>query len=371
MGFVLSARWLEQVYRGALIGAQDQLWANSSLALFATLRWGGAYVVVRWLSPTIFAYFVWQLAVSVLSSAVLASRTHQSLKSGIQRGQFSYQEIKKVFGFARGVFLGAVLSFLLMQVDKIALSKYLRLDEFGIYMLASTVASGLLQVAIPMNTVIIPQLTRYAGSGEWRSAGKLYVSAATALSAILVPIASLLIFFPRETILVWSGDHQLADSASDLLSLLALGTLFNATMNPSYSLQIACGWTSLTVFKNLIAAIVVIPLLFVLIPRFGSSAAAVLWITLNASYLLVEPTIVHRRLLVSDKWNWYFGAVIAPMAASGSAMFAARFVLGYANDRPGAAVLVAIALCLAYLCTFLSVPLIRRQMSSALIGFWH
>ena len=39
IGFVLAVRWLEQIYRGCLLGLQDAVWLNTAQVMLVTLRW--------------------------------------------------------------------------------------------------------------------------------------------------------------------------------------------------------------------------------------------------------------------------------------------------------------------------------------------
>ncbi|MCQ3924441.1 MAG: hypothetical protein DPW12_09615 [Rhodocyclaceae bacterium] len=79
MGAVVALRFVEGLYRGAILGLQRQVFYNAVNSLFATLRAVGAVAVLAWVSPTIEAYFVWQGIVSILSLAALAAAAHREL----------------------------------------------------------------------------------------------------------------------------------------------------------------------------------------------------------------------------------------------------------------------------------------------------
>ncbi len=46
MGFVISARLWEEVYRGSIRGMQQHVWLNIMQAVLATARWAGAFAVI-------------------------------------------------------------------------------------------------------------------------------------------------------------------------------------------------------------------------------------------------------------------------------------------------------------------------------------
>jgi hypothetical protein len=70
-------------------------------------------------------------------------------------------------------------------------------------------------------------------------------------------------------------------------------------------LQLAHGWTSLSFYKNIIAIIILIPLLFLLIHYLGAVGGATVCVLGNAGYVIFEIPIMHRRILRGDMWHWY------------------------------------------------------------------
>lgn len=79
MGVVVALRFMEGLYRGAILGLQRQVFYNAANSLFATVRAVGALAVLAWVSPTIEAYFAWQGIVSLVSLATLAAAAHREL----------------------------------------------------------------------------------------------------------------------------------------------------------------------------------------------------------------------------------------------------------------------------------------------------
>ena len=366
MGFVLATRWLEQVYRGALQGMQDQVWLNAVQAALATLRWGGAYLVVAFGSSTISAFFAWQGAVSLITTAVLVHRTYRVLPVPQRKARFSISALRAVYGFAAGMFLSALLTLLLTQADKLVISKLLSLEQLGHYMLAATAAGGLLQLILPMNTAVYPKLTEQAARNDVSALAATYQRSCEWMAAVIVPPALLLAFFAQPALLLWTGDSRLADIAAPVLSLLALGTLFNGLMNLPYMLQLAHGWTSLSVQVNAIAVIVMVPAIIWAVPRFGPTGAAGAWMILNLAYVLVVAHLIYRRLLPAAKWPWYASAVAWPLAAGAIPAAAIRWLSPAADSRAQAGALVAIAAAVLTVCVAFSLPTVRGTLKRSI-----
>lgn len=57
MGLVVSLRLIEGIYRNCIIGLQRQVLFNLVNGVLSTLRWGGAVLVLLFISPTVNAFF--------------------------------------------------------------------------------------------------------------------------------------------------------------------------------------------------------------------------------------------------------------------------------------------------------------------------
>lgn len=316
MAVLLAARWLEQVYRGALQGLEDFVWLNVAQALFATLRWGGAYVIVVFVDASVQSFFLWQLGVSTLTLGALILRTYFKLPTGLRPARFSTTELLKVRNYATGMFTVSVLALALTQMDRLAISTMLPLDQLGLYSIAAAAAGGLMQVVSPINVAIYPRLTHLVTMGDGATLRRTYIRSCEWMALVTVPPAILMSVFPQHVMLAWSGNPDLATQVATLLPLLAFGALCNALMNPPYMMQLAHGWTGLAVQVNVVAVIVAVPAMYVATSRFGALGAASVWLALNASYVLFGAHFMYRTLVPDMKWKWYATCVAFPLAAA-------------------------------------------------------
>lgn len=312
MGFVVALRFIESLYRGAILGLQKHVLFNVVNALLATLRGVGVLGVLVLISPTIEAFFLWQGIVSILAIATLAAVAYQHLPSPETPPSFSRDAVKEVWQFARGMMVITFLSLLLMQTDKVLLSRLLPLESFGYYTLAASVSGVLYLLVAPIAQSFSPRFTELVAHGETAVLTRMYHQAAQLVAVLVVPAALVLIFFGEMLLVVWTGNASLAHEAAPLVALLAIGWMFNALMNPPYMLQIAYGWTSFAVWMNVVAVMLLVPAIFFITPRYGAVGAASVWAVLNASYVLIAAHFMHRRLLTKEKWRWYLHDILFP-----------------------------------------------------------
>lgn len=317
MGFVVSLRFIESLYRGAIFGLQKHVLFNVVNAFLATVRGVGVLGVLAWVSPTIEAFFFWQGIVSVIAIATLAAVAYRYLPVPASPPCFSRDALKEVWRFARSMMASTFLSLLLLQTDKILLSRLLSLEYFGYYTLASSVCAVVYLLAAPIAQSFSPRFAELVTRGETTALIKTYHQAAQLVVVMVVPAALVLMVFGETLISLWTGNPSLAAEVPTLIALLALGGALNALMYTPYMLQLAYGWANFTVWVNLVAVLLFVPALIWVAPRYGAIGAASVWAVLNVGYVLIAIHFMHRRLLKDEKWRWYLYDVMLPTLSAG------------------------------------------------------
>lgn len=313
IGIVIALRFVESLYRGAILGLQKQVWLSAVGSGLATLRGGGAVGVLVWVQPSIETFFIWQGLVSILTILTFVFAVYRHLPSSIQAAKFSWFQLKSIWRFAGGMMATTLLVLLLMQVDKIIISRMLSLEVFGYYTLAGIVAAVLYQLTGPITQAYYPRFTELMIKGDIVGLTKLYHQSAQLISVLVVPTALMLVFFGEKILLLWTGNTVLAHNVAPLLSFLALGTMLNCLMHIPYMLTLAYGWPGFAVRQNIVAVILLVPAILWVTPRYGAIGAAWIWTILNSGYVLIGVHFIHRRLLPMEKRTWYIYDVIFPV----------------------------------------------------------
>ena len=313
MGIAIACQWPFALYSGGLMGLQQQVKQNVILVIFSTLRAIGTILVLWLISPTIQAFFIWQLVVSLLQTIATRIILKMCLPHTENASQFHFPFLKKLWRFAAGMTLISILAILLTQMDKIILSKMLSLEIFGYYTLATLVATSVYVLVLPIQSAIFPQFSQLVSKGDEKGLAQLYHQACQWVSLAVIPVAALIALFSEQILFLWTGDHEVVTHTHDLVSLLIIGSSLNAMMQLPYSLQLSHGWTRLALYINLTSVVVLIPCMIYLTSLYGAMGAAMVWVSLNASYALIGIQLMHRRLLKTEKWNWYFQDVAVPL----------------------------------------------------------
>jgi O-antigen/teichoic acid export membrane protein len=323
MGLVVALQFPFTLYEGGFVGLQRQVPLNAIVIIGATLRFAGV-VPVLLVRPTVTAFFTWQLIVSALQTGLALVLLRRILPPTALRHRFRGELLRRIWRFAAGMTGISLTVAVLVQMDKIILSKMLPLGQFGYYTLAGALAGGLYMIISPIFSAVFPRFSQFVAAGDDRALRGLYHQACQAMSVALLPVALVLTIFPQEVVLAWTRNAGLATNTEWLVRLLVIGTALNGLMTIPYALQLASGWTRLALFGNILAIIVLAPSVVVLTRLYGAVGAATVWVALNAGYVLISLQIMHRRLLPGHLPSWCLNDVLRPLAPALSVVLIAR-----------------------------------------------
>lgn len=326
MGIALLLQFPVALYYGCLIGLQKHVTLNSISSFFATTRAAGAVLVLWIVSPTVEGFLIWQALNSLATILVLRMKLVNALPEWKEADPFSLSTLQRLGGFAAGVGITNVLAFLLMQVDKIILSKILPLKDFGCYMLAWTVGSVAFRLISPIFNVYYPKLVSLVTAQNNDEAFRTFTRASQVLSLLVIPFSLWVALYSQPLLFFWTRDENVATLANAPLMVLAIGTLLYSFMQMPYALQLAHGWTRFSIWQNATAVVFMVPLTYYLATHYGLNGSAWPWLILNIGYVLICSPIIFRKLNVKPASTWYAEAILIPGAIAFSSLLATKLV---------------------------------------------
>ena len=312
MGMVVACRWPISLYMGALMGMQRLVVSSTVSIIMTTFGSLGAVAILAYVSPTIDAFFIWQAGVALLYVAVIRWVTWGVLgRENV--GKFDFNGLKRIWRFSAGMSGVAISGVILMQLDKVLLSRLLSLEDFGRYTLAGVVASGLYVLLTPLFNALFPRMSALVASGDTEKLIHLYRTGTRLFLALFLPIAITAAVFAKYLLYLWTSNEQLAISSAPIVSLFLIGTALNGIMHFPYALQLAYGATRLPLTINAILIIVMVPMIIILARTYGAVGGASAWALLNGLYIFVGTWLTHRTLLNGTGIKWLFGDVALPL----------------------------------------------------------
>ena len=167
IGVLILCRWPVTFYCGGLAGLERQVLLSGVGTTYAYLRSLGSVFILLFVSPTIFAFFVFQIAINLVQTVVLTILLWRCLPPG-QTPRFRPELVRRIWRFAGGISASTLVWLLVSELDKFVVSAMLPLESFGYYMLGSRIAACLGVASSPLFIAFFPALL--PAGGFWQRA---------------------------------------------------------------------------------------------------------------------------------------------------------------------------------------------------------
>ena len=268
-----------------------------------------------YVSSSILGFLVWFLVISILQAIsfryalwYFLSRPGSNIKA-IYRKSI----LQQIWRFAAGLTVISLTSILLTQIDTIILSKILSLKQFGYYTLAYTIGSFLYMIVSPVSQSYFPKFSALITENKYDELVKVYHQSCQLVTILVLPFGLFLAIFSKELLLVWTHNSETVLNTYQLVSLVTLAITIHCLMFMPYMLCLAYKYTKLALYMNLMILAIMIPGTALSAIYFGGIGGATCWLSINLIYLFVNPSLVHRKFLKSETFNWYWEDTLRPI----------------------------------------------------------
>jgi O-antigen/teichoic acid export membrane protein len=324
MGAIFAFSFPISLYSGVLNSLGLQLQCAGFTLLSTILKSIGVLIVLDYYHPTIENYFIWHFLISLV--LVLVLKKSVGAKIFLQSPNFSRKQLGSIWKFSAGMAGISFITFFLSQIDKIMVSKFLALDVVGYYGLAFTLGFAITQVITPFQPIIFPKFSTLVSLNKHEELVDLYHKYSRWITLIIGPIGFGMILFSSEILMFWTKNTVLTENTAPILRILTAGTLFNCLMWVPYWYLLAKGITKFTFYQNLIAAVILIPLLYYWIINYGAIGASLVWFTVNLGYVIISIPIFHKLYMKKELMKWYIEDTLKPLITSFIVLILMKFI---------------------------------------------
>jgi O-antigen/teichoic acid export membrane protein len=218
----------------------------------------------------------------------------------------------------------SILNMVLIQFDKVVVSKLLPIATVGYYSFISTVVVRISFAAGAIAQAAFPSFSALNQGGETGWLATQYRKLQDLISFTMVlPYAAAV--FGAVPLMSYLFNRGVAMSLIAPMALLCLGFFMMATVNIPYTFAVATGRPDIASRSNAIALFIVIPVATVLVYFFGLVGAASTWVVYHLFvYSYMIPRICRECLHVSV-WSWY--AQVAKVMALAAVAYGSMWVL--------------------------------------------
>lgn len=361
MALMLVPHLLTTLYSAGLLGLQRQVLANLLQALFVTLR-SGLVILPILLWPDLTVFFGWQLGATILS--MLLARAVLVRAMGFRSfavARFDLSALRPHVDYAGGMLAITIIAAINTQLDKLLISRFFPLADFGYYSLASMLAQLPIAIGTPIAIALFPKLTSDIAKGRIDHTADNYER----FGRLIVFVSSLaalgLALFSREILVLWLGESSFPAILPHIATVLALGAMFYCFVLSPFYLSLAHGRNRLIVTTATLTLIFSIPLTVFAIVRFGLLGAASIWFLLNFVNFLVVSAAVNRRHYPGSHLAWTGRFVLVPVLVALVPLVFARVAAHSLGASPLLTLLIGAASVALGVALFVALRLLPRD----------
>ncbi len=307
MATIVGVRWVSSLYNGVISGLERQVWLNGFGIIAGTFRFVFVLIPFEIFGASIEVFFLYQLAICLLEALIIIGFTYGNFEKSTEVVCYSFDVLKKIYKFSFAIAFGSVIWVLVTQVDKLILSKYISLDEYGYFSLAIVIANGLFVLGNAIGAAIMPRMTIYNEQGKNKELDRIYFLSVEIVLIIVVPISAMLVFYGENILYLWTNDASAATKASGIMKWYVLGNVMVSMGAFAYYLQYARGNLKLHVKGNLIYAGALIPAQIYVASHFGPVYTGILWFVANLLIVVLWLGVIHKKFLPGKHLFWLWG----------------------------------------------------------------
>lgn len=292
-GLLVAVQLFAALPRSLLLALDLYRPLNISIALAHALRFGIGAIVVFW-THSLQWLLIWYIVVALAEGSVRHAMAQRAIAMRESRERPSWTEIRRLLPGSTAMSFAVVLSGITTQLDKLILSKMVVVEQVGIYVIASSVALGLLSLTYPLIQAVFPALI--AVREDKLRTRKIFLNwlALAATGAIMA--MALYVGAGRAILNLWLRNSDVAAAVYPVLFVLLIGTLLNVIYQVGY-----IGWMLDANYRMpLVISAISMGLTFLIAPtlirQYGIVGAAAGWLSINAVGLVFSLSWFKRIL---------------------------------------------------------------------------
>lgn len=315
MGIAIACQLPSGLYFGGLMGLQKQILANS-LQLGWSLFKGLGTIIVLWLvSPTILAFTICQLIANILYFPLLRISLWRSLPINNMKviPKFRISLFLLHWRYSLGIAGISLMSTIILQADKILVSKVLPLEVLGYYTLAGTLALLPIMIANPITSAIFPKFIALIELKDTIQLVSVYHRSCKLVAIAIFPLGFTVMFFTKNILYAWTGSSLVSKEGSLVASILILGQIMQVITTVPFYFASASGKTKLLLIVQILSVVIFIPSLIYFVPKYGIVGAGLSWLIMNLITLPGYMYFLHRIYLPGEFLKWFKEDVFFPL----------------------------------------------------------
>lgn len=310
MGVGVAFQLFSTLYDGGLQGLQYQVLTNKIKIIWGIFR-TGVVLLPLYFYPYLEIYFWWQIICNIFLVLIFRKKLYELLLR--EKLFFSNQLLKDNYRYALAMMGIAFISAINIQIDKIVTSKYLSMELFGYYSIASILSQLPVLIVTPIVIAVFPLFSLSVSQSDTEAIIKNFHKYSFAITLIAAPIAFCVAWYSVPLVTLWTGIPEVANVVDYVVKILVVGGFFLCVQLTPFYLALANGFTKINLYIGLVGLIIVIPLMIYSIENYGMLGATFPWLFINLISFFIMGLYVTNKFLVGNTIKWLSFDVFLPV----------------------------------------------------------
>lgn len=319
-GVEVGFKLLAQFYNGGFIGLEKQVKGN-----FYIIGWGmvrnGLVLIPIYFNPSLESFFLWQtistiIYVVVIRIDLISILSNKNINSFFDRPHIDKKILLRIWKFAGGMFLIAVVAAINTQMDRLALSKLLPVEVLGLYTLAFSLSRGLNLVSVPFSNALLPGITSCYTANNIKKGVELFKKAYIIVGITVFSISAGLMIYAEDLIWIWTNNPDLAEKAYIYVPWIVGGTGFLAMQGLPFNIAIANSFTKYNNYLGIISLFLTLPGYWILTSIYGGIGAAATFSITQLFITFIYLFLINKKFLQLPLFELYIRNILIPLILS-------------------------------------------------------
>lgn len=329
MGIAIACQLPSGLYFGGLMGLQKQILANSLQLAWSLFKGLGTIIVLWVVSPTIIAFAFCQLIANILYFGLLRRNLWKSIPANNKKilPKFNIHLFILNWRYSLGIASISFMSTVILQADKILVSKILPLATLGYYTLAGTLALLPIMIANPITSAIFPKFISLIELKDNSQLVSVYHRTCKLIAIAIFPIGFTVMIFTKNVLYAWTGSILISNEGALVASILILGQIMQVITTVPFYFASAYGKTKLLLIVQILSVVIFIPSLIYLVPKYGIVGAGLSWLAMNILTFPGYMYFLHKKYLPGQFLKWLKEDVFLPIVIIFPLILGGRYIL--------------------------------------------
>lgn len=364
IGFGIALQLFSTLYEGGLNGLQQQVLTNKVKIIWSLFR-SGIVLLPIYFFPNLEIYFWWQILCNIVLLYIFRKSLYKSLPNS--NPIFSLELIRSTAAYALGMMGIAFISAINIQIDKLVTSKYLTMEQFGYYSIASTLAQLPTMIVVPVIAAVFPLFSMFVSQNNNELIEKNFHKYSFLITIISAPISLCLFLYSIPLVDLWIGKIFIAESVNYVLKMLTLGAFFLCLQFTPFYLALANGYTKINLYTGIFGLIVVAPLIIYSVKNYGMIGATFPWVLINISTFFLVGVYIVNKFLAKQKLNWLLWDITVPVLIT---LFLGSFVYLFFSFFSNKYIFIVSSIVIVLMSLFFNILIYnKRNIENPLIDF--